>query len=118
MNFKTWYISKYFAIKEFVCKCGCGLGNDKALPAVLLIALDAIRGVINMPLIVNSGWRCPEHNARSGGVKASKHLHGCAVDVSAANYQVLLRKSVRIAGEYNLKVIPYEALKFIHLELH
>ena len=70
-----------------------------------------------MPLIVNSGWRCPEHNARSGGVKTSKHLYGCAVDISAANYQVLLQESVRIAGEYNLQIIPYEDRNFIHLAL-
>ena len=117
MNFKTWYEPKYFSISEFVCKCGCGLGNDDALPAVLVIALDVIRGVIKMPLVVNSGWRCPEHNARSGGVKTSKHLNGCAADISAADYQVLLRESVKIAGKYNLKTIPYEALRFIHLEL-
>ena len=116
---KTWHKPKYFVIEEFVCKCGCGLGKgkDDALPAVIIIALDTIRARIKMPLIVNSGWRCPEHNARSGGVKTSKHLDGYAVDVSAQNYQVLLRESLKIAGEHNLKTIPYNDRKFIHLEL-
>jgi len=114
---KTWYKPKYFVTREFVCKCGCGLGENDALPAVLLISLDRIRGGIKMPLRVNSGWRCPAHNAASGGVKTSKHLNGFAADVSAANYKILLQESMKIAGEFGLKVIPYEARKFVHLEL-
>ena len=116
MRFKTWYKPRYFVIEEFVCKCGCGLGKDDPLPAVIVIALDMIRGGIKMPVMVNSGWRCPEHNAGVGGVKTSKHIYGHAADVSARNYQALLRESLKIAGDYNLRVIPYENSRFIHLE--
>jgi len=116
---KTWYDAKYFSVDEFACKCGCGLGKreDNALPAALLIALDKLRDRIKKPLRINSGWRCPDHNARSGGVKTSKHLKGYATDVSASDYNELLQESMKIAREYNLKIIPYEDRKFIHFEL-
>ena len=118
MTFKTWYKPRYFVIEEFVCKCGCGLGADSALPAVIVIVLDMIRSRIKMPLTVNSGWRCPARNAASGGVKTSKHLTGCAADISAENYQDLLRESMKIAEEYSLKIISYDTRRFIHLELN
>ncbi|MCL1941517.1 MAG: D-Ala-D-Ala carboxypeptidase family metallohydrolase [Synergistaceae bacterium] len=115
---KTWYEPKYFVIDEFACKCGCGLGKgkDDALPAAIVMALDRIRGGIKMPLVVNSGFRCPAHNARSGGVKNSKHLSGRAADVSAKNYEVLLRECAKFAGEFGLRIIPYDSLRFVHLE--
>ena len=116
---KTWYEPKYFVIDEFACKCGCGLGKgkDDALPAAIVMALDRIREGIKTPLIVNSGFRCPAHNARSGGAKNSRHLNGRAADVSAKNYPELLRESTKIAGEFGLRVIPYEGLRFVHLEI-
>ena len=118
MNLKTWYKPRYFVIDEFVCKCGCGLGKDDPLPAVIVVALDVIRGRIRMPLIVNSGWRCPARNAAAGGVKTSKHLSGHAVDISAQSYPDLLRESMKITEEYSLKIISYNSRGFIHLELN
>lgn len=35
------------------------------------------------PLIINSGYRCVEHNASVGGVKNSYHVLGEAADVAA-----------------------------------
>ena len=115
---KTWHKPKYFVIDEFVCKCGCGLGrrNDDLLPAALIMALDAIRESIKMPVRVTSGWRCPEHNGKSGGVAASKHLRGYAVDIAAQNYQALVEASLKVASIYNLKTIQYNNRKFVHLE--
>ena len=37
---------------------------------------------------VNSGYRCPKHNAEVGGVPNSFHVQGCAADIDASNYGV------------------------------
>ena len=36
---------------------------------------------LEIPLIVSSGYRCPEHNARVGGVPDSQHVQGRAADL-------------------------------------
>jgi zinc D-Ala-D-Ala carboxypeptidase len=43
--------------------------------------LQCFRMGLGEPVIVNSGYRCAEHNAAVGGVKDSQHLAGKAVDV-------------------------------------
>ena len=42
---------------------------------------DAIRKRLGVPLIVNSGLRCEQHNANVGGVKNSQHVLGTACDL-------------------------------------
>ena len=74
---------KWFKEKEFACKC-CGQlpplarENVKALVAVIL---DPVREKWGMPVVVNSGYRCPKHNKEVGGVKNSQHLKGEAADI-------------------------------------
>ena len=54
------------------------------------------------PLTVSSGYRSPEHNAAVGGAKGSQHMHGNAVDVSTAGFNLLqkqdLVRQARAAG--------------------
>jgi len=44
-------------------------------------SLQDIRDLINAPLIVTSGYRCPELNERIGGSKNSAHMKGFAADI-------------------------------------
>ncbi len=39
-----------------------------------------LRGIINKPIIINSGYRSPEYNKRVGGSKNSQHVLGNAID--------------------------------------
>lgn len=50
---------------------------------VLIRKLDKMRELLGLPLIVNSGYRCPVHNKNVGGVSNSQHLFGNAADVKA-----------------------------------
>lgn len=43
--------------------------------------LNAIREGYGKPIIISSGYRCPELNELVGGAKDSKHLTGLAVDL-------------------------------------
>lgn len=77
------YQSKYFKLSEFQCKCKKCQDNN-IIPDIdekLLILLDKIRGQLGRPVIVNSGYRCPEHNKAVGGVADSQHVVGKAADI-------------------------------------
>lgn len=43
--------------------------------------LQPIRYLWNEPIIVSSGYRCPELNRAVKGVNNSDHIHGCAADI-------------------------------------
>jgi hypothetical protein len=48
---------------------------------ILAQGLERIRGLINKPIHVNSGYRSPKVNSAIGGSKTSAHMKGLAADV-------------------------------------
>lgn len=42
--------------------------------------LEPVRAILGTPLIITSGYRCPDLNEQVGGSKKSQHLNGSAVD--------------------------------------
>lgn len=71
-------LNKYFKRKEFACKCGCGTST---VDAELLQVITDVREHFGKPLVINSGHRCPKHNAAVGGAKNSVHMTGKAADI-------------------------------------
>ncbi len=73
-------IARHFNATEFACP------HCKAivLDPCLLLALVWLRDLINAPVKVNSGYRCPIHNAAVGGAPQSQHILGRAADVQVA----------------------------------
>jgi hypothetical protein len=71
-----------FSPAEIACR---GTGKLLVDPAAM-DKLQALRTALGKPLILNSAYRSPEHNARVGGKPASQHLLGRAFDVSMANH--------------------------------
>lgn len=69
--------TKHFRESEFTCKC-CG---DLLLRSELLTVLELIRNKFNKPVFINSGYRCPTHNAKEGGAPTSQHTLGTAADI-------------------------------------
>jgi len=63
--------------KKLKCPC-CGKYNVRE---ELLQALEMVRVIVNFPMVVESGTRCPSHNAAVGGEDDSEHLTGEGVDV-------------------------------------
>ena len=70
--------TKNFKVSEFACK---HCGENKIHQDVIDMA-QAIRDELGVPVMVNSGYRCAEHNARVGGIKGSYHTKGLAADLS------------------------------------
>ena len=75
------YESKYFTQKEFACHCG-NCDKSGILPNVRLVELlDVVREHFGKPITINSGIRCPAHNAAVGGASKSEHMYGEAADI-------------------------------------
>lgn len=72
-------MSKHFKEREFACPC-CGAAyHDEELTWLL----ETIRKVIgNKPIIINSGYRCEQHNASlPNSSPTSQHMIGRAADI-------------------------------------
>lgn len=70
-------MSKHFKPSEFACKhCGEQRPNNE-----LVAALELVRLKFNAPVIITSGYRCPDHNENVGGAPKSKHVDGIAADI-------------------------------------
>lgn len=70
---------KNFKLDEFRCR-HC---KKLKLNVDLLLKLEDLRSLLgNKAMVVNSGYRCPTHNANVGGIKTSEHLKGNAADIN------------------------------------
>lgn len=78
-------LSANFSRSEFECKCGCGTCN---VSDTLLNRLERLRHQLGRPIHINSGCRCPEHNAAVGGVKDSAHVATDTEPCEAADLRV------------------------------
>jgi zinc D-Ala-D-Ala carboxypeptidase len=117
----SWQNIIYFEPAEFACKCGeCGSdGTEMALDFVE--TLDDLRGRLGFPLVVTSGYRCPEYNSRiaSTGLDGP-HTTGRAVDIKLAGPNVhRLVMQVSLGGWMSgigLNQRGDHAGRFVHLD--
>ena len=87
-------LSKNFTLEELVFSITAnnqGINNTpnaeakKALKRLAVEVLQPIREALGQPIVISSGYRCPELNKAVGGVKNSQHLLGQAADIKATN---------------------------------
>ena len=69
---------KWFSEREFDCSC-CGRNEMKS---VFYEKIDRLRDQLGHQLVINSGFRCVDHNHHVGGGMTSRHLVGEAADIS------------------------------------
>ena len=103
----------YFSKKEFASP---DLPNSGLLMKKdFLEKLDSARHLAEIPFIINSGYRTPEHNKKVGGVKTSSHLKGLAVDIKTVNiierYKIV--NALLMVGFTRIGI----AANFIHVDL-
>ena len=58
---------------------------EKNLTALVCVVLEPAREKWGKPILVTSGYRCPELNKAVGGVPTSQHLKGEAADIVAGS---------------------------------
>lgn len=81
-----WNDLKYFTEDEFRCAC-CGASEMKMS---FMLGLDELRRFAGFPLVVSSGYRCPDHNdAVSSTGRNGPHTTGEAADIRIYGEQAL-----------------------------
>lgn len=105
-------LTKNFSRSEFACNCGCGL-DDVSID--LVDRLQSIRDVLGVPLRINSGLRCLQHNQAVGGVPHSAHMRGTAADVAVLDSELRFR-FVKAALGFDFERVGI-AKTFVHVDL-
>ena len=72
-------LSVHFNSDEFQCKCGKQHSN--VISKELVNKLEKLRILYGKIIVVNSGYRCQEHNKAIGGASRSQHMLGNAADI-------------------------------------
>jgi uncharacterized protein YcbK (DUF882 family) len=80
-----------FNLREFSSKDGQPSPYPQVVKQALLDLCNEIRVAFGKPILVNSGYRSPEHNAAVGGVKNSYHVQGLAADLRPKDLKDLPR---------------------------
>lgn len=92
-------------------------GIEENLQALVSNVLEPVRERLGKPIVVNSGFRCPVHNAAVGGVANSQHMKGEAADITCDDNK-RLAEIIGQLGKYD-QLIRYKrpdgSIKFIHI---
>ena len=80
--------------------------------------LDPVRDMFNTPIIITSGYRCPQVNRLVGGVDNSQHMSGCAADfhVQGYNHSMMYEVFLYIFNTLEFdQLIYYPSKNIIHV---
>ena len=120
-------LSRHFTLEELIVSQAAsrrGIDNTPAPQVVrnlrrLATLLEQVRKLLGgAPILVSSGYRCPELNAAVGGSKASAHMAGLAADFTAPGYGSVYQVARKIAASdlrYDQLIHEYGA--WIHIGL-
>lgn len=103
-----WDEITYFNRAECRCKCGgqyCN-GYPAEMAEETMRMSDEIRRRAGVPLSVNSGVRCKQHNAEVGGVWNSLHLTGQAIDLAPIGGNISVARLQEIAEQVQAEKLP------------
>lgn len=112
MRLNSFRLAEHFNLAEFQCPC---CHTVKLHPRLLRRAVR-LRAAWGRPVVINSAYRCKEHNRRVGGAVRSGHLLGQALDIRVpAESQDEFKRLALFCGFS--KVILYPKRGFAHIEL-
>ena len=78
------------------------------LKALCMEVLQPLRDFLGKPVVISSGYRCPELNKAVGGVKNSQHMKGEAADIHVENTEHLLKIMHFIMDETDFDQVIWE----------
>lgn len=112
-----WSRYPNFTEAEFRCRCGCGrAGMDPAF----MDALQDLRRLWGKPMVISSGYRCPEHNAAVSSTGPSgPHTTGKAADILVHGGMALSLLALATNGRFTGVGVHQRgphAGRFIHLD--
>lgn len=103
-----WDNIQFFTRAECRCKCGgryCN-GYPAEMAEETMRLADEIRRRAGVPLNVNSGVRCKQHNSDVGGVWKSLHLTGQAIDLAPIGGNISTTRLQEIAEQVQVEKMP------------
>ena len=122
---------KNFKLSEFFVSSTAdknGIKNEPSLDARATIerninllvdnVLDPIRDRFCAPVIITSGYRCPQVNKLVGGANNSQHMSGCAADFHIKEFTYLMMRQVFLNIYYTMdfdQLIYYRSKNIIHV---
>ncbi len=119
-------LTKNFSFEEMVqSQTAARLGISNAPPAALIPrltlvaeALETVRTLLGVPVIVSSGYRCAKLNSACGGVPTSAHCLGWAADFIAPQFGSPLEVCKKIeASDLKFDQLIYEYGQWTHLSI-
>lgn len=114
----TTLLSPHFNSNEVKCRCRTKACLETKIDYRVLRALEELRtSAGNIPLKINSGFRCEHHNKVVGGKDHSRHKLGMAVDIRGIKGMELKELAHR-ARMYFDYVLEYPEQGFIHCHFH
>jgi uncharacterized protein YcbK (DUF882 family) len=114
MSINNFQISKNFNLQEF--ECTHPNHRHVRVDDELVEKLQQLRDRLNVPLIINSAYRCPERNKQVGGADNSQHLYGKAADISLHTIPLQIEEIKRIARQIGFTGVGLYNT-FIHLDV-
>ena len=85
-----------------------------SIKALVDEVLQPLRTAWGKPLIINSGYRCPELNREVGGVPTSQHIKGEAADVACDDPYALARLACDLGLPYDQMILYPTFVHFSH----
>lgn len=110
-QYPAGYVRANFEWREFACKGTGGL----LIARYLVDMCQHIRTKLGGPLVINSAYRAPSHNARVGGEPDSLHTAGLAVDLSTATWGEA--RIVSLARDFGWRGGLGHYAGFVHLDI-
>ena len=122
-------ISKNFSYREFeksstadhygICNVIRTVEVRDAVRALTLNVLQPLRDDLGLPVVISSGYRCPELNKAVEGVASSQHTKGEAADIHVNLPDGSRMPPVEVARRIVSKQLPYDQLilypTFVHV---
>lgn len=110
---------QFFAPTEFVCHCGCG---GLVIDPEHMDKLERLRCRCGFALVVSSGYRCPEYNAKvSETGESGPHTTGKATDIKILGESAYLLVSFALACDpkthmTGVGISQHGTSRFVHLD--
>ena len=118
-------LSEHFSLEELIVSdAGARMGLDNTPPQeeafnmlnILVPGLEIIRGILGMPMHINSGYRSPQINVLIGGAKTSQHMRGEAADFICPQFGTPY--DICLALAHHKADVKYDQLIYEHTWVH
>lgn len=108
-------LSGHFSRREFACRC---CGGDR-VDLGLVSALEQLRSLIDRPIRIVSGYRCPDHNRLVGGAPNSYHTQGKAADIVCSDLDIrqTIEAAEKVWAFWAGGIGAYPERGFVHVDI-